>query len=80
MTHLPFYANPLGFWDPRLIHSELFVSDQCLSGGTRVPPNRPKDLTPSLKPTTGQDIFLEAVCQVRDQHNEISAAIHGLTD
>ena len=33
-----------------------------------------------MKPTADQDAFLEAVCQVRDQYNEVSAAIHGLTD
>ena len=63
-TRLPFYANPLGFWDPRLIYSELFVSDQNLTHVTEVLPNRPWSPALGTIPTASQDTLLEAVCQV----------------
>ena len=61
-TRLPFYANPLGFWDPRLIHSELFVSDRSLTHITEEPPNRPRSLDLGAIPAANQDTLLEAVC------------------
>ena len=60
-TRLSFYANPLGFWDPRLIHSELFVSDRSLTHVTEVPPNRPRSLALGGIPTANQDTLLEAI-------------------
>ena len=61
-TRFPFYANPLGFWDPRLIHSELYVSDQSLTHIAEVPPNHPRSLALGIIPTANQDTLLEAVC------------------
>ena len=61
-TRLPFYANLLGFWDPRLIHSELFVSDRSLTHITEEPPNRPRSSDLGAIPTANQDTLLEAVC------------------
>ena len=61
-TRLPFYANLLGFWDPRVIHSELFVSDQCLTCITEEPPSHPRSSALGAIPTANQDTLLEAVC------------------
>ena len=79
-TRVPFYANPLGFWDPKLIHKELFVSDRSLTHIMEEPLNRPRSLALGAMPTANQDTLLEAVCQVQDQYNEGNAAIQGLTD
>ena len=61
-TRLPFYANPLGFWDPRLIHLELFVSYLSLTHVTEVPPNRPRSMALGAIPTANHYMLLEPVC------------------
>ena len=61
-TWIPFYANPLGFWDPRLIHSALFVSDESLTHVTEVLPNCTKNPALGAIPTADQDTLLETVC------------------
>ena len=56
------------------------MSDRCLTHITEEPLNRPRSSALGAMPTANQDTLLEAVCQVRDQYNEVNAAIQGLTD
>ena len=69
------HTKLLGFWDLRLIRLDLFVSNRSLTNITKVPLNHPRDQTLGMKPTAGQDMLLEAVCQVQDQYNKVSAII-----
>ena len=56
------------------------MSDQSLAHIMEEPLNCPRSSALGAMPTANQDTLLEAVCQVRDQYNEVNAAIQGLTD
>ena len=56
------------------------MSDQSLTHIMEEPLNRPRSLALGAMATADQDTLFEAVCQVRDQYNEVNAAIQGLTD